>query len=168
MPSQPPDKQRTLTGFLRRIKKASALCVKNLVNLWTKICSISSACLILILILTLLMLGSIRTRSFSFRATVMGLSRTSGEVCASISGTLCRSDVCDAKLDRQRAAVKEDRTHCRYGRKDWDYDELVRNLGIGLGTVYHGWGLSRAVVSLLGRKPFEIVVGFRPWRWQLR
>lgn len=103
----------TLTGFLLRTKKASALCVKNLVNLCTKICSISSACFILMLIRTLLMLGSIRTRSFSFRATVNGLRRTSGEVCASISGTLCRSEVWDEKFDKQRAAVREDRTHCR-------------------------------------------------------
>jgi len=64
------------------------------------------------------MLGSIRTRSFSFRATVRGLSRTSGDVCASISGTLCRSEVCDAKFDKQRAEVKEERTHCRYGLSD--------------------------------------------------
>jgi hypothetical protein len=65
------------------------------------------------LIRTLLMLGSIKTLSFSFRATVKGFSRTSGEVCASISGTLCLSEVWDAKLDRQRADVREDRTHCR-------------------------------------------------------
>lgn len=101
----------TLTGFLLRIKKASALCVKNLVNLCTRICSISSACLILILIRTLLILGSIRTRSFSFRATVKGFKSTSGEVLASISGTLCLSEVWDAKFERHRAAVKVDRTH---------------------------------------------------------
>lgn len=59
------------------------------------------------------MLGSIRTLSFSFRATVKGFSRTSGEVCASISGTLCRSEVWDAKLERQRADVKLERTHWR-------------------------------------------------------
>ena len=64
------------------------------------------------------MLGSIRTLSFSFRATVKGFSKTSGEVCASISGTLCRSEVCDAKLERQRAEVREERTHWRYGRSD--------------------------------------------------
>lgn len=82
-------------------------------NLCTRMCSISSACLILMLILTLFMLGSMRTRSFSFRATVKGFSKTSGDVCASISGTLCRSEVCDAKLERQRAEVKEERTHWR-------------------------------------------------------
>ena len=59
------------------------------------------------------MLGSIRTRSFSLRATTKEFSRTSGEVCASISGTLCRSEVWDAKFDRQRADVKEERTHWR-------------------------------------------------------
>lgn len=62
---------------------------------------------------TLFMLGSIRTRSFSLRATVKGFNRTSGEVWASISGTLCLSEVCDAKLERQSAEVKEDRTHCK-------------------------------------------------------
>lgn len=65
----------------------------------------------LILIRTLLILGSMRTRSFSFRATVNEFNRTSGEVLASISGTLCLSEVWDAKFERHRAAVKEDRTH---------------------------------------------------------
>ena len=97
-------------GFRRRIKKDSARCVKKRVNLWTRICSISSACLILMLIRMLLMLGSIRTRSFSLRAIVSGVSSTSGDVRASISGTLCRSAVCEAKLERQRAAVKLLRT----------------------------------------------------------
>ena len=62
---------------------------------------------------TLLMLGSIKTFSFSLRETVSGLRRTSGELAASISGTLCRSDVCDAKFDRERAAVREERTQRR-------------------------------------------------------
>jgi len=110
----------TLTGFLRNIKKASARCVRNLVNLWTRICSISSACLILMLTRTLLTLGSIKTRSFSFLAIERGLRRTSGELAASISGTLCLSDVCDAKLASDKAAVREARTHCRYGRSDCD------------------------------------------------
>jgi hypothetical protein len=101
----------TLIAFLRSIKKASALCVKNLVNLCTSIFSISSACFILILIRTLLMLGSIRTFSFSFRDTVKGFKSTSGELAASISGTLCRSEVCEAKFESERAAVSEDRTH---------------------------------------------------------
>jgi hypothetical protein len=104
---------QTLTGFLLKIKKASALCVKKRVNLWTRICSISSACLILMLMRTLFILGSISTRSFSFRATVNGFSSTSGEVCASISGTLCRSEVWDAKLERHSAEVREERTHWR-------------------------------------------------------
>jgi hypothetical protein len=59
------------------------------------------------------MLGSIKTLSFSFRAIVNGFRRTSGDVCASISGTLCLSEVWDEKFDKQRAAVREDRTHCR-------------------------------------------------------
>jgi hypothetical protein len=65
--------------------------------------------------------GSIKTFSFSLRATVSGLRRTSGEDAASISGTLCRSEVWEAKLLRERAAVREERTHWRYGRRDWDY-----------------------------------------------
>jgi hypothetical protein len=62
---------------------------------------------------TLLMLGSMNTLSFSFRDTVSGLRSTSGELAASISGTLCRSDVCEAKFARDRAAVREERTHWR-------------------------------------------------------
>lgn len=100
-------------AFLRNMKNASALCVKNLVNLCTNMFSISSACFILMLTLTLLMLGSISTFSFSFRETVRGFRRTSGELAASISGTLCRSEVCDAKFDRDSAAVSDERTHCR-------------------------------------------------------
>jgi hypothetical protein len=42
-------------------------------------------------------------------------------VLASISGTLCRSEACEAKLDNDKAAVKVDRTQERYGRRDWDY-----------------------------------------------
>lgn len=70
---------------------------------------------------TLFTLGSIRTFSFSLRAIVRGLRSSSGEVWASISGTLCLSDVWEAKLDMARAAVRDDLTHCRYGRSDWDY-----------------------------------------------
>jgi hypothetical protein len=72
------------------------------------------------LIRTLLMLGSIKTFSFSFLDTVRGFRSTSGELAASISGTLCRSEACDAKLERDRAAVSDERTHWRYGRRDWD------------------------------------------------
>lgn len=67
---------------------------------------------------TLFMLGSMNTLSFSFRATVKGFSSTSGEVFASISGTLCLSEVWDAKFERHKAEVSEDRTHWRYGRSD--------------------------------------------------
>lgn len=112
--------QRTLTGFLLRMKKDSARCVRKRVNLWTRMCSISSACLILMLTRMLLTLGSIKTRSFSLRETVKGFKRTSGEVWASISGTLWRSDAWEAKLDSDMAAVNDDRTHCRYGRSDCD------------------------------------------------
>jgi hypothetical protein len=31
---------------------------------------------------------------------------------------LCLSAVCDAKFESDKAAVKEDRTHWRYGRSD--------------------------------------------------
>lgn len=103
----------TLIAFLLNIKNASALCVKNLVNLCTNMFSISSACLILMLTRTLLTLGSMRTFSFSFLEIVSGLSRTSGELAASISGTLWRSEVCDAKLERESAAVSDERTHWR-------------------------------------------------------
>lgn len=64
------------------------------------------------------MLGSMKTFSCSFRATVNGLSKTSGELAASISGTLCLSAIWEAKLDRDNAAVSDDRTHWRYGRND--------------------------------------------------
>lgn len=46
------------------------------------------------------MLDSMRTRSFSLRAIVSGVRRTSGEVWASISGTLWRSAFWEAKLVR--------------------------------------------------------------------
>ena len=64
------------------------------------------------------MLGSMRTFSFSFLETVSGFRSTSGEVAASISGTLWRSEACEAKLVNERAAVSDDRTHCKYGRRD--------------------------------------------------
>ena len=80
--------------------------------------SISSACFILMLTRTLLTLGSMKTFSFSLREIVSGLSRTSGELAASISGTLWRSEVWEAKFERDRAAVREDRTQRRYGRRD--------------------------------------------------
>jgi hypothetical protein len=105
--------QPTSIGFLRKMKKGSALCVKNLVNLCTKICSISSACFIRMLTRTLFTEGSTRTRSSWFRATVNGLRMSSGEVFASISGTLCLSLACDAKLESERAAVRVLRTQER-------------------------------------------------------
>lgn len=60
---------------------------------------------------TLFTLGSIKTFSFSFRETVKGLRRSSGELAASISGTLCRSEVWEAKLEMASAAVNDERTH---------------------------------------------------------
>ena len=49
----------------------------NRVNLWQRIRSISSACLIFILSRIELIEGSMRTRSFSFREIVSGLRRAS-------------------------------------------------------------------------------------------
>lgn len=72
-------KPLTGTGFLRSTMKFSALCIINRVNLWQRIRSISSACLILILSRIELTEGSIRTRSFSLREIVRGLRRTSLE-----------------------------------------------------------------------------------------
>lgn len=120
-------------------------------NLWTRICSISSACFILMLTRTLLMLGSIKTFSFSFRAIVRGLRRTSGELAASISGTLCLSDVCDAKLERDRAAVSEERTHWRYGRSDWDCpsDQPYASQHGILCEPLWTWGKRRGCCSML-------------------
>ena len=72
--------ETTGTGFLLRIIKFSARPVKNLVNLCARIRSISSACLILILIRIELIDGSIRTCSFSFRAMCIGFSMISDDV----------------------------------------------------------------------------------------
>ena len=69
----------TLMGFLRSTMKPSARCIKNRVNLWHRIRSISSACLILILTRIEFTEGSMSTRSFSFRDIVRGFSRTSLE-----------------------------------------------------------------------------------------
>lgn len=49
----------------------------NRVNLWHSILSISSACLILMLSRIELIDGSMRTRSFSLREIINGLSKTS-------------------------------------------------------------------------------------------
>ena len=64
--------------------------------------------------------GSISTRSCSLRDTVSGFSSSSGERAASISGTLWRSAVCDAKSHSEIAAISDDRTHFRYGLSDCD------------------------------------------------
>lgn len=131
---------RTLTGFLLKMKNDSALWVRKRVNLWTKTCSISSACFMRMLTRTLFMLGSIMTFSFSFLAIVNGLSSTSGDVAASISGTLWRSEAWEAKLANERAAVSDDRTHCRYGRSDcdcWSVSLGPKALGLRVHTMMH-------------------------------
>lgn len=71
---------RTGTGFLLSTMKLSARWVMNLVNLWARILSISSACLILMLTRTEFTEGSMNTRSFSLREMVRGLRRTSRDV----------------------------------------------------------------------------------------
>jgi len=98
----------TGTGFRLKIIKFSARPVKNRVNLCAKIRSISSACLIFILIRMELMEGSMSTCSFSLRAICIGFNIISVEVLyismsstgrqfawgrylASTSGMLCRS-----------------------------------------------------------------------------
>lgn len=69
----------TLMGFLRSTIKPSARCIKNRVNLWHRIRSISSACLILMLTRIEFTDGSMSTRSFSFRDIVRAFSNTSLE-----------------------------------------------------------------------------------------
>ena len=71
--------QGTLMGFLRSTIKLSARCIKNRVNLWHRIRSISSACLILMLTRIEFTEGSMSTRSFSFRDIVSGFRSTSLE-----------------------------------------------------------------------------------------
>lgn len=78
---------------------------------------------------TLFTEGSTSTRSSWLRDTVSGFSTTSGEVLASISGTLCRSEAWEAKLERESAAVRVERTQDRYGRRDWDCDKSVSGAG---------------------------------------
>ena len=77
--------KRTLMGFLRNTMKLSARCIRNRVNLWQRIRSISSACLILMLTRIELTEGSISTRSFSLRDIVNGFSRTSFDPLHAIS-----------------------------------------------------------------------------------
>jgi len=67
----------TLMGFLRSTMKPSARCIRNRVNLWHRIRSISSACLILMLTRIEFTEGSMSTRSFSFRDIVIGFRSTS-------------------------------------------------------------------------------------------
>ena len=69
----------TGTGLRRNTTKLSALCIMKRVNLWHKMRSISSACLILMLMRIEFMDGSIKTRSFSLRDIVKVLRRTSFE-----------------------------------------------------------------------------------------
>ena len=112
-------------GLRRNTTKFSARCIKKRVNLWQRICSISSACLILMLNRTLFTDGSIKTYSCSFRLTVNGISTASGVRCASTSGALCRSTICEPKFCNVNAAVSEARTHSRYGRSVLDYTTPV-------------------------------------------
>ena len=71
--------RHTATGLRRRTMKFSARIIMNRINLWHISRSISSACLILMLIRTELTDGSMSTRSFSFREIVRGFRSTSFE-----------------------------------------------------------------------------------------
>lgn len=82
----------TSTGFLRSTTKLSARCIKNRVNLWHNIRSISSACLIFMLMRIELTDGSIKTRSFSLRDMVSGFKRTSLEPLQPIAISTCDDD----------------------------------------------------------------------------
>lgn len=97
--------------------KLSARCIMNRVNLWHRIFSISSACLIFMLTRIELIEGSTSTRSFSLREMAKELRSTSFDdlmnnqsnyrsaQCAidtyltSTSGLLCRSTTCRASID---------------------------------------------------------------------
>lgn len=107
-------------GTRLNMKKFSALWVKKRVNWCTNICSISSACLILIETLTELMEGSIKILSFSFLQIVTGLRISSGLwlLSTSISGRLCLSTSCEEKSSKQMAAVNDVLTAVKYGFKD--------------------------------------------------
>jgi hypothetical protein len=70
-------KDFTSTGFRLKTTKFSALIIMNLINLWQRIFSISSACLIEILMRTELIEASINTFSFSFLEITTGLSNNS-------------------------------------------------------------------------------------------
>ena len=134
--------------------KFSAREVKNLVNLWARIRSMSSACLILMLRRTELTDDSIRTCSFSFRAICMGFKIISGDVLqvsetytywkgrglylASTSGMLCRSTTWLEKFWRHNAAVRLARTQFKYGRSVFDYQGIVRfHITSIMGIAYH-------------------------------
>lgn len=104
-----------------------------------------------------LTLGSMSTLSFSFRDTVSGFSSTSGVFPDSTSGTLWRSAVCEAKLLSVIAAVREDRTHLRYGRSDWDCGGAVLvscgfefggpGRGVELTIMIRSWGAGESAVE---------------------
>ena len=83
------------------MRNCSERCIKNIVNLWHKISSISSTCLIFMETRTELIDGSIKQRSASLRATTTGLRRSSLLWWTSASGLLCllfamsRKDMCE-------------------------------------------------------------------------
>jgi hypothetical protein len=97
---------------------------------------------------------------------------SSGDVLASISGTLCLSLACDAKLERERAAVRVLRTQERYGLSDWDWrgvsgalrslcllDIPLRANGSDLAIAFGSCSLR----NVIGRLSSQIVKGL--WRW---
>lgn len=117
-------KDFTSTGFRLKTTKFSALIIMNLINLWQRIFSISSACLIEILMRTELIEASINTFSFSFLEITTGLSNNSLLVLffqkktlfnvplfifnkiylTSTSGLLCLSTTWEEKFSKHIAA----------------------------------------------------------------
>ena len=102
-------------GFLRRMKKCSALIITKLMNFLHKIFSSSSACLMAMDTRIELTDPSIKALSFSFRLTITGVRSNSLLLLTSTSGLLWRSTTCDSKFSRHMVAVSVERTAVRYG-----------------------------------------------------
>ena len=101
---------------LSLVLTCSLLCMRKRVNLWQRISSISSACLMLMETRTEFTDGSIRQRSCSVLQIVIGLRRSSLDARVSTSGLLWRSTVWEGKLRMQEPASRVDLTQFRYGR----------------------------------------------------
>eukprot|EP01139_Manchomonas_bermudensis_P019016 Amastigsp_a676300_1337.p3 type:complete len:110 gc:universal Amastigsp_a676300_1337:466-137(-) len=79
---------KPLTGLRRMTIKFSARWVRNRMNFAHRICSISSACLMPSDTRTLLIEGSMSTRSPALRLIISGFSSSSFDVLTSTSGLL--------------------------------------------------------------------------------